>query len=158
MTGRRIHGYIMDASYDIDNESHLERVKAQLEKQPPSGRETARTGGKAFVFDVDGVVATLVPTLEYERALPNRDIIRVVNYLYEQGHRIVLFTARGSATGRDWSELTRRQMADWGVKHHELLFGKPAADYYIDDKMLSPEDVIDLAKEWGLDNGRLNNL
>ena len=56
-------------------------------------------------------------------------------------HRIVLFTARGSATGIDWTDVTRRQMQAWGVKHHQLLFGKPAADYYIDDKQLALEQV-----------------
>ena len=27
-------------------------------------------------------------------------------------------------------------MQRWGLKYHELIFGKPNADYYIDDKML----------------------
>ena len=31
-------------------------------------------------------------------------------------------------------ELTKQQLDDWGVKYHELIMGKPHADYFIDDK------------------------
>ena len=30
--------------------------------------------------------------------------------------------------------LTEQQLEEWGVKYHELLFGKPHADIFIDDK------------------------
>ena len=63
-------------------------------------------------------------------------MIDIVNKLYHLGNEIVLFTARGYVTGIDWQEVTRLQMQDWGVKYHELLMGKPNADYYVDDKML----------------------
>jgi CMP-N,N'-diacetyllegionaminic acid synthase len=95
-------------------------------------------------------VATIVPSLDYAVAAPNPEIIRIVNFLYEHGHRIVLATARGSKTGQDWQDVTRRQMKEWGVKHHELVFGKPAADYYIDDKAIHVRDVPRLAREWGV--------
>jgi dTDP-glucose 4,6-dehydratase len=62
----------------------------------------------------------------------------------------VLFTARGSATGIDWSEVTKTQMKNWGVKHHKLLLGKPAANYYIDDKLCSIQDIRKAIE--GLDN------
>ena len=39
--------------------------------------------------------------------------------------------------GIDWSEMTKKQLDSWGLKYHELHFGKPAADFYIDDKMLA---------------------
>ena len=31
-------------------------------------------------------------------------------------------------------DLTEKQLEKWGVKYHELLFGKPHADVFIDDK------------------------
>jgi hypothetical protein len=102
------------------------------------------------VFDIDGVVATLVPSLDYALARPNPDMIRAINFLHSQGHGIVLFTARGTKTGKDWKDVTRRQMADWGVQHLELLFGKPAADFYVDDKAMHVQDVLTLAKSWGM--------
>jgi len=67
---------------------------------------------RRIAFDIDGVVAKLVPSLDYTLAGPNPDIIRAINFLHSQGHRIVLFTARGSKTGQDWQELTRRQMTE----------------------------------------------
>ncbi|MBN1565644.1 MAG: hypothetical protein JXA10_17495 [Anaerolineae bacterium] len=95
---------------------------------------------------MDGVIATLAPISAYDQAGPQEAMIALINRLYEQGHRIILFTARGSATGMDWSEVTRTQMQAWGVKYHELLFGKPAADYYIDDKLITFEQLTQLVE------------
>jgi hypothetical protein len=57
-----------------------------------------------------------------------------------------LFTARGSTTGKNWQFLTKKQLSNWGVSYHKLLFGKPAADYYIDDRMLSLSDLTKIAQ------------
>ena len=105
----------------------------------------ATPGPRTFVVDVDGVVASLVPENDYRRSQPLRANIARINALHAAGHRIVLFTARGSATGKDWTELTARQLEDWGVLHHELRFGKPAADYYIDDRHVSLTDAVEIA-------------
>lgn len=32
--------------------------------------------------------------------------------------------------------LTKNSLKNWGVKYHELIFGKPTFDLYIDDKNL----------------------
>lgn len=96
---------------------------------------------KTFCFDIDGVIATIVPGNQYDLAKPQKSIIEAINFLYDQGHEIVLFSARGSATGIDWAETTRQQMLAWGVKYHQLLFGKPAADYYVDDKAMTIEHL-----------------
>jgi hypothetical protein len=91
---------------------------------------------KTYCFDIDGTLCTNTEGA-YETAKPFRDVIRFVNKLYAAKHRIILFTARGSTTGINWSKLTRAQMKRWGVKYHELLFGKPTADIYIDDKAIN---------------------
>lgn len=148
MNGQRIHGYVMNTIYDIDTEAQLQRARQELESTAAYGSVPQEP--KTFVFDIDGVIATLVPSLDYAMAGPNQEIIRAINFLYEQGHRIVLFTARGSKTAKDWQGVTRRQMAEWNVKHHDLLFGKPAADYYVDDKAMYVQDVLTLAKTWGM--------
>lgn len=96
---------------------------------------------KTFCFDIDGVIATVTPVNDYALARPIPETVALVNKLYGQGHRIVLFTARGSVTGIDWSKITRRQMKSFGLKYHELRFGKPAADYYIDDRMITLEQA-----------------
>ena len=133
MSGRTIYGYQMSENFDIDTERELEQAARQLESSPvgPSLAEP-----KTFCFDIDGVIATLVPDNDYRRAAPRERVIRRINALHLAGHRIILFTARGSKTGLDWEGLTRQQLAAWGVQYHELHFGKPAADYYVDDRML----------------------
>lgn len=62
--------------------------------------------------------------------------------MYERGNRIIVFTARGSMTKTNWRELTEQQLKNWNVKYHELKFDKPAADYYIDDRMLDLNDIV----------------
>lgn len=127
MSGDKIYGYKMDHNFDIDTEEEFLRAEEYLK---------LTSGGKQFVFDIDGVVAAFNPDLTYDTSGPNERMIRIINQLYDAGNRIVLFTARGYKTGIDWSEVTKEQMDRWGVKYHELKFGKPNADYYIDDKML----------------------
>ena len=48
------------------------------------------------------------------------------------------WTARGSGTGIDWYDVTKKQLKSWGVKHHELRLGKPVYDLFIDDKAMNP--------------------
>lgn len=86
-----------------------------------------------YCFDLDGTICSDTKG-DYPSALPDGEMIRKVNKLYELGHTVKIFTARGGTTGKDWRELTEQQLARWHVKYHELVMGKPAADYYIDDK------------------------
>jgi FMN phosphatase YigB (HAD superfamily) len=91
---------------------------------------------KSYCFDLDGTLCTNTEG-EYAQAFPLRDRILKVNELYEQGNRILIYTARGTVTGIDWRELTQNQLDEWGVKHHELRLGKPFADIYVDDRGIS---------------------
>lgn len=135
MNGKRIKGYQMENNYDIDTEEEFEKAQLYL---------TLQKGGRRFVFDIDGVIARLNPKLDYGNSLPNEPVIRAVNRLYEAGNEIILHTARGYVTGKNWEEITQRQLADWGLKYHELHFGKPNADFYVDDKMLPMERITEL--------------
>jgi CMP-N-acetylneuraminic acid synthetase len=130
MTGRRILAYLMSDARDIDDWADL----AAAEDELPGGETPT---GRTFAFDMDGVLATLVSDLDYAKAEPSRPGIELANRLYDAGNRIVVYTARGSLTGRDWEATTRSQLRRWGVRHHEVRFGKPAADYYVDDRMIS---------------------
>lgn len=100
---------------------------------------------RVICVDIDGVIATIVPKGRYEEAGPIVHMIASVNQLYDAGHEIVLFTARGSATGFDWQTVTQQQLQSWGVRYDRLLFGKPAADFYVDDKAMLPEGLSELA-------------
>lgn len=99
------------------------------------------TTNKTFCFDIDGVIGEKSDIKDmdgsYANNIANKEIIRICNMLYANGNKIVLYTARGSGSGIDWNEMTKKQLDSWGLKYHELHFGKPAADFYIDDKMLA---------------------
>jgi len=99
---------------------------------------------KIFCFDIDGVIMTIVDNNNYRKALPIEKMIKTVNLLYDKGHYIILHTARGSLIKKNWESVTKNQLKKYKVKYHELIFNKPGADYYIDDKMLSIQDVIEL--------------
>jgi len=114
----------------------FERRRPARVVAPDARNEHTRDERLTFVVDVDGVVASLTPGNDYTLAEPLGETIAAVNALYEKGHRIVMLTARGSATGIDWRKTTEEQFARWGLRYHELHFGKPAADYYIDDRLM----------------------
>ena len=38
--------------------------------------------------------------------------------------------------------LTEQQLRKWNIKYHNLILGKPAADFYIDDKGINDEDYF----------------
>ena len=128
MTGEKILGYPMEHNYDIDTEDEFRNTTVAL---------GMKSGGQKFVFDIDGVIAKFNPKLKYDEAEPDKENIQIINHLYERGNYIVLHTARGYTTGVDWQEITKNQMAEWGVRYHELQFGKPDAALYIDDKGIS---------------------
>ncbi len=86
-----------------------------------------------YCFDIDNTLCTQNGA-NYIEAQPIFSRIKKVNRLYAEGHKIILYTARGATTGIDWKDLTERQLRQWKVKYHELCMGKPGADIYIDDK------------------------
>ena len=71
---------------------------------------------------------------DYENAKPIPKNIKKINKLFTLGHKIVIWTGRGNTSGRNWSELTVRQLREWEVLYHELSFDKRHFDLLIDDK------------------------
>jgi hypothetical protein len=89
-----------------------------------------------FCIDIDGTICE-TSGVQYEFSTPISFAISEVNRLYVEGHYIILFTARGSGSGINYHEVTSRQLQAWGIRYHELVFGKPFADVYIDDKAIN---------------------
>lgn len=100
-----------------------------------------------YCFDLDGTLATDMHSEygsgRYMDAQPLEQRIAKVNALYDAGHTIKIFTARGITTGWDWRELTEHQLREWGVKYHELIMGKPHADWFIDDRAVNIRDFME---------------
>ena len=76
---------------------------------------------------------------DYKLAKPYHERILKINSLYEQGNNIVYWTARGTLTKIDWTDITVNQLKEWGCKYHELKFNKPVYDLFIDDKNINSE-------------------
>jgi len=89
-----------------------------------------------YIFDIDGTIAD-TPEKEYDKAEPDEAMIALVNMLYDQGHHIIIITARGTSSGIDWEVVTKNQLKKWGVHYHELIFGM-----IISDKVITPEDFL----------------
>lgn len=97
-----------------------------------------------YIFDIDGTLCSLVKNAEYTKAQPLKGRIKKVNDLYNEGHYIKLYTARGSTTGINWEETTKKQLEKWNLKYHELLMNsKPHGDLFVDDKAVNAELFFD---------------
>ena len=97
---------------------------------------------KTYCFDIDGTICQNTYG-DYELAKPIEKRIQYINKLYEKGCEIIMFTARGSTTGKDWTELTKKQLEDWGLNYTKLILGKPDAEIFIDDKGLEANTFFD---------------
>ena len=99
-----------------------------------------------FIVDIDGTICTTKHG-DYNNSKPDLKMISMINNLFDNGHTIHYYTARGTVTGIDWYSLTKSQLVDWGVKFHELMMGKPEADFFIDDKAVNPHFMKDIMKK-----------
>ena len=91
--------------------------------------------------DIDGTICTTTEG-KYEQSIPDKNNIKKINKLFDEGHTIIYWTARGAVSGIDWSDLTRKQLILWGAKHHDLRMNtKPHYDLLICDKTKRIEEV-----------------
>ena len=100
-----------------------------------------------YCFDLDGTICDtpMRPSDNkpgYLEATPFPFMVEQVNRLFDEGHKIIIMTARGRGSGIDWTQLTIKQLDMWGVKYHELepMFHKLTADIFIDDKGINSEE------------------
>lgn len=89
--------------------------------------------------DIDETICNSPEDRDYTKATPIKKNIKKINKMYDNGDRIVYWTARGTGSGIDWREVTESQFKEWGVKYHSLNFGKPIYDLFIDDKNINSE-------------------
>tara|TARA_R110000851_G_scaffold66819_1_gene150872 strand:- start:51 stop:344 length:294 start_codon:yes stop_codon:yes gene_type:complete len=95
-----------------------------------------------YRVDIDETICNTPDDRDYSKAVPILGRIDKINILYDEGNTIVYWTARGTGSGIDWREVTEKQFKEWGVKYHELHFGKPVYDLFIDDKGKNAEDFF----------------
>lgn len=91
--------------------------------------------------DIDNTIFK-TQDLNYENSVPMVERINIINKLYDSGHTIIYWTARGTGTGKNWFDLTKKQLNKFSAKYHELRFGKPVYDMFIDDKNFNSEEFF----------------
>jgi len=110
---------------------------------------------KIICFDLDNVLCATPKNL-YKKSKPIKNAINLVNYLYDEGCYIKIFTSRFmgrnnekiSVAKRQGYQLTKKQLLNWGLRYNKLIFGKPSYDLFVDDKNLSfSKDWIKLLKK-----------
>ena len=106
---------------------------------------------KTIAFDLDDVLCYRPEGYEhlgpekYDHCKPYSGNIDLVNSLYEDGYKIVIYTARGMSQFKGnvlliYSKLyskTIQQLDGWGLKYDQLVMGKIHYDLLIDDKALN---------------------
>lgn len=114
-----------------------------------------------FCFDLDGTICqNKKEGQNYEDLKPLPGAVETLNKLKEAGHTIIIMTARNMVTCNNnvakviakQGPLVIKWLEEHKIPYDELLFGKPHADFFIDDKAVKLTD-------WNtLNNSLLNNL
>lgn len=111
-----------------------------------------------YCFDLDNTLC-LTKDKKYSEATPIKKRIDKVNELHDLGNYIKIYTSRGMTEfngclpkiiDKYWP-ITKTQLLNWGVKHNELILGKPSYDVFIDDKGIHSEQYFKpLDKTYGV--------
>jgi capsule biosynthesis phosphatase len=98
-------------------------------------------------FDLDNTLVTY-PTIinDYSSVKPIHKNIQLLNNLKNDGHEIIIHTARRMATHKgnigkvikDIAAVTINTLDKFDIHYDELIFGKPIADIYVDDRAINP--------------------
>lgn len=96
-----------------------------------------------LIYDLDETLCTKKqPNETYADVKPIQPMIDQLNKFYDEGHTIIISTARNMVTqGGDVGAIlanvgldTLNWLKKHGVKYHKIYFQKPYGDIYIDDK------------------------
>lgn len=98
---------------------------------------------KIYMIDIDGTICH-TKNSEYHKSIPDFNKIQIFNELYNEGHEVNYWTARGAVSGKLWDEFTIKQLEFWNVKYSSINMGKPHYDIWIDDKAMNINDVNDI--------------
>lgn len=122
-------------------------------------KHTEYTEPLRICFDIDNTLVTYPNIIgDYESVLPITKTINFLKLLKRLGHTIILYTARRMKTHNgnvgavvaDISEVTISTLRKYDIPYDELHFGKPYANFYIDDLAVNP--YIAMEKSVGIFN------
>lgn len=106
---------------------------------------------KTIVMDIDNTISFSSDYNDldaYSKAKPNKNLIRTMQKMTDNGYKFILYTSRGwiscNESVVEAEKKYRTQIETWLSKNHvpydRLLFGKPYGIYYVDDKGMTPDE------------------
>lgn len=95
---------------------------------------------KIIYCDIDNTVCN-TSGLDYANAEPLPLMIKNMNWLFDRGHTVVYYTARGAGQHLDLTEMTAAQLSCWGCRYSLLRMDKPIYDVFVDDRSIQPQCV-----------------
>ena len=107
---------------------------------------------RVVLVDIDETICFYKGARRYDKAIGNMANIAKINDLYDEGWRVVYWTARGGSIrsrekGLCYYDFTWKQLESWGRKFHDLSTGtkgefkKPPYDLVVDDKAKRIEEL-----------------
>jgi len=130
--------------------------------------DTIGSSSLTYVFDLDNTLVTY-PVIhgDYSTVKPISKMINLVKKLKENGHYIIIYTARRMKTHagkvgaviKDIGRVTLDTLEKFDIPYDELIFGKPLGDIYIDDRGYNPYDdrLFKLIGEYQMINDDIDN-
>lgn len=104
---------------------------------------------KIIAFDIDGTITKqanfpdiyeITPTQLgklYEKAIPDLEMIAIINDYYQKGYVVYLYTSRSDLHQR----VTKKWLDKYKIKYHYFIMNKPFFHIFVDDKAIRPEEI-----------------
>jgi capsule biosynthesis phosphatase len=141
---------------NVINNYDFSCVGTPLQLKIYSSNNYNNTKKKRFCFDLDKTLVTS-PFIDedYSSVKPINKNIEYVRFLKQLGHYIIIYTSRRMKTYngniglvmKDISKVTFDTLENFKIPYDEIYFGKPYADFYIDNISINTYD--DLEKQIG---------
>ena len=96
-----------------------------------------------WCLDLDNTLVRTEGT-DYKNATPIPEAVAKVQGYKRRGDHIIIMTARGSGSKKDWREFTKKQLLGFGIPFDQLIVGlKPGGvDFFVDDKAINALDWL----------------
>ena len=109
---------------------------------------------KKLIIDIDNTITIDNNENDYNKKIPNLEVISKIKEYKSMGFEIILFTARNMKTFNGnigkINKFTSPILMNWldihNVPYDELIFGKPWCGhdgFYIDDRAIRPSEFVE---------------
>ena len=109
-----------------------DHIKQEIQRRVLMADKAHEMGKKYIMVDIDGTIChcpgdpkSMKDQLGFRDAVPYPKRIDFMNGLYDEGHFLHYWTARGCWDGEDYLQETREQLDSWGVKYNDVAVFKP---------------------------------